>query len=119
MGGQAGSSSADLEALEQGCSFKINRCYLCNSESGGVGGARKKKCLGISQLHKAPFACSEPSPCPAAGWCVVGVCVCMFTFGSVIESGRGWGRGLPFSAGGWVRLRQKKKKKREMCLTAT
>lgn len=26
-------SSADWEALEQGCSFKINRCYLCNSKS--------------------------------------------------------------------------------------
>lgn len=36
--------------------------------------------------------------------------MCMFTFGSVIESGWGWGRGLPFSLGGWVLRRQKKKR---------
>lgn len=40
-----GGRSADWETAEQGCSLKINRCYLCNSKSrvGGNRGERQKK----------------------------------------------------------------------------
>lgn len=37
-----GGSSADGEELEQGCSFQINRCYLCNSKRMGGGGREKE-----------------------------------------------------------------------------
>lgn len=75
-------SSADWEALEQGCSLKINRCYLCNSKSREERREKKnrirKKCLGISQLTRLLWLClNPPYSCPAAGWCVVGVCVCV------------------------------------------
>lgn len=38
----------------------------------------RKKCLGISQLTRLLWLClNPPYSCPAAGWCVVGVCVCV------------------------------------------
>lgn len=110
-----GGSSADGEELEQGCSFQINRCYLCNSKRMGGGEEEKKrekikikikrKSFGISQLHKTAFALPEPLPCPHVlrQGTVLWECVCLHLD---LCWSQGWGRGLPFSRGVTLPSRQ-------------
>lgn len=95
-----GGSSADGEELEQGCSFQINWCYLCNSKRMGGGEEEKKrekmkikrKSFSISQLHKAAFALTEPLPCPHVlrQGTVLWECVCVYIWiWAGVEDGEG------------------------------